>query len=128
MKQVPNQKYILEARTSDFGVEAIKLARQIRQDTVTKPLVSQFIRSATSVGANYMEANGASSRKDFTNKIYICKKEAQETKHWLKMLLESCPECQEKILQLSDECRQLVLIFQSITNKLNENKFEKMNK
>jgi four helix bundle protein len=128
MKQATAQKYILEDRTSDFGIKAIKLVRQIRQDTVTKPIISQFICSATSVGANYMEANGASSRKDFANKIYVCKKEAQETKHWLKMLLESCPECKEKILQLSDECRQLVLIFQSITNKLNENKFEKMNK
>lgn len=125
MNQVSKTKYILEERTSDFGIEAIKLARQVRQDSVTKPIVNQFIRSATSIGANYMEANGASSRKDFGNKIYICKKEAQETKHWLKMLLEACPEHKDKILELSDECRQLVLILQSITNKLKENKFEK---
>ena len=76
----------LEERTAKFGENVLIFIKTIKQDSMTKPLISQLIRSATSVGANYMEANGASSKKDFRNKIYICKKEIKETKHWLIML------------------------------------------
>ncbi len=68
-------KYDLEERTAKFGEDIIKYCKSIKQDTITKSIISQLIRSGTSVGANYMEANGASSKKDFRNKIYICKKE-----------------------------------------------------
>jgi four helix bundle protein len=75
------------------------------------------------VGANYMEANNASSRKDFANKIYICKKEAQETKHWLRMLSKS--ESDEKTIKELrtswKECQELTMIFQKITNSLCSN-------
>lgn len=54
------------------------------------------------LGANYMEANGASSRRDFANKIYICKKEAQETKHWFRMLSKTLDR--EKMLSVSFVC------------------------
>ncbi len=79
MKQV--SKHDLEERTAKFGENIIILCKQIKLNTINK-----LIRSGTSIGANYMEANNASSRKDFTNKIFISKKEAQETKHWLRML------------------------------------------
>ena len=82
------RKYDLEERTALFGELIIKLCKSLPQNTITKPLIHQLIRSCTSIGANYMEANGASSRKDFRNKIFICKKETQETKHWLRMLAE----------------------------------------
>jgi four helix bundle protein len=77
-------------------------------------LVGQLVRSATSVGANYREANGASSKKDFLNKIYICKKEAKESAYWL-FLLKNCDESQEEKLSfLEDEAQQLVMIFSKI--------------
>jgi len=85
---------------------------------ISRPLISQLIRSATSIGANYMEANGASSKKDFTNKIFICKKESQETKHWLRMIKKCNPETEAKIMILWNECQELTLIFQKITNSL----------
>lgn len=75
--------YDLEERTAKFGEDIIALCKKIRRGAVTDPLVNQLIRSGTSVGANYMEATGASSKRDFANKIFICKKEAQESKHWL---------------------------------------------
>ncbi|MEF3691606.1 MAG: four helix bundle protein, partial [Candidatus Moraniibacteriota bacterium] len=78
--------YDLEERTAKLGGDIILFCRKIPQDTITKPLISQLIRSSTSIGANYMEANGASSKKDFKNKIHICKKEAQESKYWLHMI------------------------------------------
>ena len=73
-----SNKYDLEERTALFGEEIIKLCRTTKNDSLSSPILNQLIRAGTSVGANYMEANGASSRKDFRNKIFICKKEAQE--------------------------------------------------
>ena len=65
-----------------------------------------------------MEANGASSKKDFANKIFICKKEAQETKHWLRMLVNCFPEQTEKLRQYWQEVQELTMIFQKITSSL----------
>jgi len=68
-----------------------------------------------------MEANGASSKKDFKNKIFICKKEAQETKHWLRMLKSFSLEQLEIIEKLWKEAQELTLIFQKITSSLKIN-------
>jgi len=89
-------KYNLEERTAKFGENIIIFCRETAQDTINRPIISQLIRSGTSIGANYMEANAASSKKDFRNKIFICKKEAQETKHWLRMIAVASPELKEK--------------------------------
>ena len=110
--------YDLEERTAKFGEDVIVLAKSIKLDSINRPLISQIIRSATSIGANYMEANGGSSKKDFRNKIHICKKEAQETQHWLRMLNTAVPERKEELRVLWKECHELVLIFQKITNSL----------
>lgn len=112
------QKFDLEERTAVFGEHVIALCKTISLNTVTRPLVDQLVRSATSVGANYMEANGASSKKDFRNKIYICKKEAQETQHWLRMLNVAATEHTTELRALWKETHELVLIFQKITSSL----------
>ncbi|OHA68832.1 MAG: four helix bundle protein [Candidatus Wildermuthbacteria bacterium RIFCSPHIGHO2_02_FULL_48_16] len=112
--------YDLEERTAKFGESIIAMCRSITQDTVTKPLVSQLVRAGTSIGANYMEANGASSKQDFRNKIFICKKEAQETKHWLRMLASCVPEKREAMRDLWKECQELTMIFQKITSSLSQ--------
>ncbi len=88
--------------------------KQLLQDL----LILQLVRSATSVGANYMEANGASSRKDFKHKIHICKKEAQETKHWLRMMQTSVPQFTDELKKLFQECQELTLIFQKIITSM----------
>lgn len=117
MNQFPKKRtYDLEERTAKFGEAVIRLCRGVRQDSITKPMISQLVRSATSIGANYMEANGASSKKDFANKIFICKKEAQETKHWLRMLAGSAPDKKEEARRLWNECQELTLIFQKIAS------------
>ncbi|TSC93945.1 MAG: CHP02436-containing protein [Candidatus Berkelbacteria bacterium Athens1014_28] len=119
MTQFSN-KYDLEERTAIFGRDIICLCKSINPNHIIKPIIGQLIRSATSIGANYMEANGASSKKDFANKIYICKKETQETKHWLRMLSYSIEDSNQKtkIKELWQECQQLTLIFQKITSSL----------
>ncbi|MDD5626721.1 MAG: four helix bundle protein [Patescibacteria group bacterium] len=71
--------YDLEEKFERLGEEIIILSKKACKNPIASPLINQLIRSGTSIGANYMEANGASSRKDFKNKIHICKKEAKET-------------------------------------------------
>ena len=119
MNQLSNN-YDLEERTAKFGENVIDFCKSINQDAITKPIISQLIRSGTSVGANYMEANAAASKKDFKNKIFICKKESQETKHWLRMMAKCLPEEREKLKDLWKECQELTLIFQKITSSLKE--------
>jgi len=120
MAQFSN-KYDLEERTATFGELIIDFCKGVRQDAITKSIINQLVRSGTSVGANYMEANAASSKKDFRNKIYICKKEAQETKHWLRMIARCVSDKKDEISKLWNEARELTLIFQKITSSLNEN-------
>ena len=109
-----SKKYNLEERTAIFGEEIIKFCRNCHQDAISKPIINQLVRSGTSIGANYCEANNASSKKDFRNKIFICKKEAQETKHWLRMAAQCLPNNKEEIRKLWQECQELTLIFQKI--------------
>jgi len=114
------RRYDLEARTITFGEQTIDLCKSIRQDVISSKIIGQLVRSATSVGANYMEANGASSKKDFRNKIYICKKEAQETKYWLVMLKKCDKSKVEVITKLWKEAQELTMIFQKITTTLDK--------
>jgi four helix bundle protein len=74
-----------------FGEEIIAFAKSIAKDEVTRPLIGQIVRSGTSIGANYMEADGAESKKDFFHKIALCKNESKETKHWLRMIAKADP-------------------------------------
>jgi four helix bundle protein len=121
MTQLSNN-YDLEERTAKFGEDIIDFCKSINQDAISKPIINQLVRSATSIGANYMEANGASSKQDFKNKIFICKKESQETKHWLRMINKTNPEKTEETRKLWKECQELVMIFQKITSSLKEKK------
>ena len=119
MKQFLNiNNYDLAERTAKFGENIIVFCRTISQDVINRPIISQLIRSATSIGANYMEATAASSKKDFTNKIFICKKETQETKHWLRMIAKCVPEETNRIKELWLECHEFNLIFQKITSTI----------
>lgn len=112
-------KYNLQERTEKFGENIIDLCKITKETSINKNIISQLLQSGTSIGANYSEANNASSKNDFRNKIYICKKESQETKYWLKMLNISNPELKVKIINLSAEIQELIFIFQKICNTLN---------
>ena len=108
-------KYDLEERTAKFGEEVITFIKNVTTTLITSPLLSQLIRSATSIGANYCEADNASSKKDFLNKIAISKKEARETMHWLRMLMTATPNHINKLERLRQEAKELNLIFNAIT-------------
>ena len=112
-----NEKiFDLEERTAKFGEEILKFCKTIKVTIITEPIIKQFVRSGTSIGANYMEANGACSKNDFRNKIFICKKEARETKHWLRMLLVLLPERADELRKLWQEAHELSLIFHKIAS------------
>lgn len=110
-------KYDLAKRTSGFGAEVIIFVKNIKETTINKPIISQLIRSATSIGANYMEADCAESKKDFNHKIGICKKESKETTHWLHMLAITEPQNSDKCRELWQEAHELTLIFSAIVNR-----------
>ncbi|MEA2007378.1 MAG: four helix bundle protein [Patescibacteria group bacterium] len=110
--------YDLEERTRKFSKEIILLSAKTRRNDINGNIVSQLIRSATSVGANYCEANAAVSKKDFRNKIHICRKEIQETKYWIEMFSTSNPELKEDLRKLWKEAHELTLIFNKISGSL----------
>lgn len=112
------QKFNLEDRTTQFSLSVISLCRTLSFSMITKPLIDQIIRSATSIGANYREANGCDSRKDFKNKIGICKREAKETMYWLHLLSDCYKSEIFKLQQLWKEAHELSLIFAAIINKI----------
>lgn len=121
INSMSNKKYDLEERTALFGEDIIVFCLNLEQNAISKPLISQLIRSGTSVGANYIEANSGSSRKDFKNKIHISKKEVEETKHWLKMLVKCFPSLQGQVSKLQTEAQELTLIFGKILSSLKTN-------
>ena len=112
-------RYDLINRTRAFGKQIIILSTNIVRSPVTNPLIIQCVRAGTSVGANYAEANGASSVSDFRNKISLCKKECQETEYWL-LMLEDMIKDTFAFQSAKQECHQLILIFNKILKTLNE--------
>ncbi len=83
-------------------------------------ITKQLIRSATSIGANYTEANNAASKLDFRNKIFIAKKEAAETRYWLQLLAKTNPVVD--LQHLIGEGTELLLILQKIVTTLRNSK------
>ena len=114
-------KYELEERVEKFGENIIELSKKVRITSITKSIIEQLVRSGTSVGANYFEANGASSKKDFINKVYISKKEAKETQHWLRMISKADQSVILEARLLYKETQELAMIFSTIiTNTKNK--------
>jgi len=106
--------YDLEERTARFGEAVIDFAKTIPQNSVTNRLINQLVGAGTSVGANYVEADDAVSKKEFLKSIGTCKKEARETKHSLRMAVRAVPELKPEARKLWREACELHLIFSKI--------------
>lgn len=106
--------YDLAERTARFGEEVVRFAKKFPGTPVNRPLVGQFVRAGTSVGANYREANDAISPKDFRHRISICRKEAKETQYWLRTLATAAPNLGIEARALWKEASQLNRIFPAI--------------
>ena len=107
----------LEERTARFGEAIIRFAKRIPQGPVNKRLIEQLVGAGTSVGANYCEADDRVSRKDFKNKIGTCRKEARETKFFLRMVAAAEPSMKAEARILWQEAKELHLIFSKIWRK-----------
>ena len=81
---------------------------------VTNRIITQLVGAGTGVGANYVEADDAVSKKDFLKSIGTCRKEARETKHFLRMAVRAVPELKPQAGTLWLEARELHLIFSKI--------------
>ena len=106
----------LERRILKFGVSVVKKCSDHSNNPSLRPIIDQLIKSSTSIGANYAEANNASSSTDFRNKIFIAKKESGETRYWLRLLSELLPN--EDFTALKQEALELNLIFQKIISTM----------
>jgi len=107
-------KFDLEERTAKFAERVIDYAKKLPRDIKFQPIISQLIRAATSIGANYCEADDAQSKKDFCHKIYLCKKEARETKYWLRIIARTFDAFKDEAKVLWKEAQELNLIFAAI--------------
>ncbi|MDD4909317.1 MAG: four helix bundle protein [Candidatus Omnitrophica bacterium] len=117
MTQIPNRKYDLRERTAKFGENIVNFAKSIPENSVNRPLISQLVRAGTSVGANYCEADDASTRKDFFYKIGTCRRESKESKHWLRMITTAVPSLKAEAELFLNEAQELNLIFSAIINR-----------
>ena len=116
LEYISKMKYDLEERTAVFGEKIIVFAKSIKNSPVNNPIISQIVRAGTSIGANYMEADCASTKKDFKYKISLCRKESKETKHWLRMIAKLNPNLLNQTRILWKEAQELTLIFSAILN------------
>lgn len=116
MNKTSGKKYDLEERTAKFAEKIIELAKKVPKNAVTIPIINQLVKAGTSIGANYCEANGASSKRDFANKIFICKKESKETKYWLRMLAKAVEDLKSECQELWKEAQEYTLIFSKIAS------------
>ena len=104
-------KIELEARTKRFALAVIDCVSTIQRSLVADVLSRQLLRSATSIGANYREANRAESRADFIHKLGIVEKEAAESHYWIELLKGAGLGGRERLDALLKESEELVKIF-----------------
>jgi four helix bundle protein len=98
-------------RLIHFSLEIIKLCQEIRKDRNLWSIADQLIRSATSIGANVIEARASSSKLDYLKFFQIALKSANETKYWLILVLESAPNLKNKVkllLKETDEVSNII--------------------
>lgn len=104
---------VLEERTARYAVGVFKFLRELPHDVATKVVAYQLGKSASSIGANYHEANRAESREDFTHKISIALKEANESLYWFRVV-EGLFEENVQIGELKKETAEIRNLLQSI--------------
>lgn len=109
----------LEERTSAFAVSVFKVLDSLPQVASSKIIAFQLGKSASSVGANYREANRSESLDDFVHKIGITLKECSESLYWLDLLRRLYAE-NGNFETLATECDELVRIFQTIKRKMHD--------
>ncbi|HXU76235.1 MAG TPA: four helix bundle protein [Methylomirabilota bacterium] len=111
------RQFDLAERTAVFGEAVIAFAKRVPQNPVNNRLIDQLVGAGTSVGANYCEADDGATMRDFKHKICLCRKEARETKFFLRMIAKAEPSLKAEARVLWQEAKELHLIFSAIWRK-----------
>jgi len=112
-----DKKYDLENRTLEFSKRILKLVKTLPKDDINKCYSNQIIRSGSSVGANYREANDALGKKDFVHRMKIARKEAKETTYWLELIKEHNIILASRMKLLLQESIEITKILSAIISK-----------
>ncbi len=119
MTKIQNTKqYDLEERTLKFARNVVNFVRALPKTIASIEIIKQVVRSSGSVGANYIEANEALSKKDFAMRVKICRKEAKESRYWLSLLEVEGEDIEKKRQSLINEATELMKIFGAIVEKV----------
>ena len=111
------KRYDLEDRTLKYGKRIIRMLKELPTNNINLVLTNQVLRSGTSMGANYREANETETKKDFKYRLRICRKEGKETIYWLKLIINASKDYTKRIEALLGETYELAKIFVSILKK-----------
>ena len=114
-------KYDLEGRTLRFAQDVRRNSRKLLNSPISSGDIRQLLKSSGSVGANYIEANEAVSKRDFLHRLKIARKEAKESGFWLQLLIDLNPEFEESLGRLLQESRELRNILTAIILKSEQN-------
>lgn len=115
---VNNQISDLSRRTRRFALSIVRLYGKLPKSNEAQIIGKQLLRSGTSVGAHYSEANFAKSNKDFVNKIQGCLQELEETVYWLDLLNDAGIVRSDPLAPIQKETRELIAIFVTIAKKV----------
>jgi len=116
-KQINKSRYDLEDRSKEFALTVALFCKKLPYNIVNNEYIKQLIRSASSVGANYIEANESLGKKDFLMKIRICRKEAKESAYWLALIVTVNQETMATGNKILQEAIELKKIFSAILEK-----------
>jgi four helix bundle protein len=112
------KQYDLEDRTLEFAKKVRTFVKKLNKTLANIEDSKQLVKASGSVGANYIEANEALSKKDFVMRIKICRKEAKESRYWLRLIdTGSNEDLEQERKALEGEANELTHIFGSIVTK-----------
>ena len=112
----------IHERIYKFVFRILKLLAALPKTQINQTIVNQCSRSATSVGANDQEADACESKRDFIAKYTIVKKELKETNYWLRLIVDTNPDFKNRMKELQQEGKELLLIISSIIKKTKSRK------
>ena len=116
--------YDLEDRTLAFAKRILDMTQALPKDSTNLHFIDQVVRSSTSVGANYREANDALGKKYFIHRVRISRKECKETTYWLKLILYNNPKLEKRMEGITGESIELTKILSAIIKSAQNKKDE----
>jgi len=113
-----NKKYDLEERTALFAERVRNFCLKLPKNVANAEYITQLIRSGSSPGANYIEANESIGDKDFKMKIKTCRRETKESSYWLQLVItDNSKEMEDERNYLRQEAKEFILVFTTILKK-----------